>query len=156
MNDKEFAALHRKYEKKLIHFCLRYSIDEQDAKDAVQETFIRVFKNQDKIDPTKKISTYLFEIAKNQSIDIWRKKHRQVPLPDNLVAEPIPENVDYNFVHLAINSLEDKYRQVIQLHYFEDWSYKHIAENLKLPVNTVRTYLHRGKAKLKKILKRQV
>lgn len=156
MSDKEFAALHRRYEKKLLNFCLRYSIDEQDAKDAVQETFIRVYKNQDKIDPAKKISTYLFEIAKNQSIDIWRKKHRQVPLPEDLVAEPIPETIDYNFVHLAINSLETKYRQVINMHYFEDLSYKSIASRLSLPVNTVRTYLHRGKLKLKKILRRQV
>ncbi len=153
-DEEVLAELVSKYQKKLVHFCLRYVHDEQDAQDAAEEAFIKVYKNIAKVDVTRKFSTYLFEIAKHEAINIWRRKHRQVPLPENLVAEPLPEIADYSFVHRALSNLEAKYRQVIKLYYFDNISYKNIASTLSIPINTVRTYLFRAKARLKQMLKR--
>jgi len=52
----------------------------------------------------------------------------------------------------AINELDDIYRRVITLYYFDDLSYEEISKKLEVPINTVRTHLSRGKAQLRKIL----
>jgi RNA polymerase sigma-70 factor (ECF subfamily) len=143
-----FANLVTRYQKKLINFTRRY-VDFEDARDIVQNTFIKIYKNLNKIDINKKFSTYLFEIAKNEAISLHRKRKREVPLNEFIVDTGQLTTEDTG-IRGAVEKLKDKYKQVIKLYYFDKLHYKQIAAILELPVNTIRTHLRRAKAALRR------
>jgi RNA polymerase sigma-70 factor (ECF subfamily) len=115
----------------------------------VQNTFIKIYKNLNKIDINKKFSTYLFEIAKNEAISLHRKRKREVPLNEFIVDTGQLTTEDTG-IRGAVEKLKDKYKQVIKLYYFDKLHYKQIAAILELPVNTIRTHLRRAKAALRR------
>lgn len=149
----DFEALVKRYQKPLESFVHRYLPDSEERKDIVQETFIAVYKNKDKIDPSKNLATYLFTIARNKSITYLRKNKRLVSLDESLVGD---HDVVYrdDWVRRAMDHLVSKYRQVISLYYFDQLRYDQISKVLKIPINTVRTHLKRAKNQLRKLLKR--
>jgi RNA polymerase sigma-70 factor (ECF subfamily) len=154
-----FEHLVKRYQRRLHSFVLRAVRDDQAAADVVQESFISVYKTIDRIDTNKKFSIYLFSIARNNSISYLRAKKKQVSLEDIVLIEEdeslyekIAVGERQHVVRKALSLLEDKYRQVIRLYYFDDLSYEEIGKAMRLPINTVRTHLFRAKEMLRKLL----
>ena len=154
-----FEYLVRRYQKRLHSFVLHVVRDDQAAADVVQESFISLYKTIDRVDVKKKFSTYVFSIARNSAISYLRRLRKHVPLEDVVLIdedESLYESIvaaeRKHTVRKALARLDEKYRRVIRLYYFDDLSYEEIGRAMRLPVNTVRTHLFRAKIALRKLL----
>lgn len=154
-----FEQLVKRYQRKLLGFVFHIIHDEQSAQDIVQESLINLYKTIDRVDVRKKFSAYVFSIARNTAISYIRKNKKQVPLDDILVSQEeeslydqITQAEQSHTIEEALAQVPVNYRKAIQLYYFDDLSYEEVGKTLKLPVNTVRTHLRRGKDLLKRIL----
>ncbi len=155
-----FEILVKRYQRRLFSFVFRIVYDAHAAEEVVQDTLFGAYKTIDRVDVTKKFSSYLFTIAKNTAISYLRRRKQTVSLK-NIEEQAQEEETLYkglieaekqHRVREALRALEEKYRRVIALYYFDDLSYEEISQKLKLPVNTVRTHLLRAKKKLKEVL----
>lgn len=165
-----FESLVELYKDRMYYFTLRMLHQAQEAEDAVQEIFLRVYANLDRYNETHKFSTWIYRIANNICIDRLRKRKPVYSLDagtndsegmdgysmlqskedtpeDQLVLSEIQDTV-----RAAIDKLPDKYRNVVILRYLHDMSLKEISEILDMPVTTVKTRVHRGREALRKKL----
>jgi RNA polymerase sigma-70 factor (ECF subfamily) len=136
-----------------------------DAEDLTIEAFGKAFRNLDQFTPEFAFSTWLFKIATNNCIDFIRKK-QAVPAPldqfqddlDDLTVNiqsdlPDPEEILINNQKIAVlrsivNQLKPRYRNLIELRYYKEYSYEEIAAKLNLPVGTIKAQLFRAKSLL--------
>jgi len=134
---------------------------DEEARDITQEVFLRAYENIEKFRGDSKLSSWLYRIAYNLSVN-WscRNKGREVQFDESL-AETVADKksaVDEAYEAALVSSrldavIEDmpaKYKIVIKLYYFEEKSYKEIAGILDVPVNTVKIQLLRAKKIIKK------
>jgi RNA polymerase sigma-70 factor (ECF subfamily) len=154
-----FEILVKRYQKRLHAFVLHVVHDSQAAQDVVQESLVNLYKTIDRVDTQKKFSIYIFSITRNQAISYLRTLKKQVSLEDIVLMDE-DEHLYHDIIvaekrHVvksALSKLEEKYRKVIRLYYFDDLSYQEIGKALNLPVNTVRIHLFRAKEALRKRL----
>ncbi len=152
----EYEALVNRYHVGLIIHCERLVGDRDAAEDIAQEAFIKAYRQLADFDSTKsRFSTWLYRIATNKAIDYLRAAKRKVPVEDieTLADEAAP---DYELeetkqsVRAVVTTLQPPtYRQVIEAYYWQGKDYQQIATDLKVPVNTVRTWLRRAKQQLR-------
>jgi RNA polymerase sigma-70 factor (family 1) len=152
-----FEEIVKRYQRSLYFFVMGIVHDEAASLDVVQESLFKIYQVIDRVDVTKKFSTYLFEIAKNNAISYLRKNKRTVSIEhiaeledDEPFIEKFLRQDLAELVQKAVRSLPKQYRTVITLYYFEDMSYEEISNIVHLPINTVRTHLKRAKEKLQK------
>lgn len=154
-----YEFLVKKYQKPILRHAKRYFDNYDDAEDAVQETFIRAFKNLSHFDQKKLFKPWLYQIATNYCLDELRKNIKLTKMPEEIFSEERPiiekiiEEEDTKRVQKAVDKLPDKYKLPIKGFYFNNHSYENLAKILKLPLNTLRTRLRRGKEILEKIFK---
>lgn len=124
-----------------------------DAEDAVQEAFVKLMEKKPDFNDGEHLKAWLLRvtinISKNMLKASWRKNKsvtQEIPYAENESDEMI----------FCVMKLEENYRTVIHLYYYEGYSIKEIAEILKLPSATVGTRLNRGRAKLRKMLEGDV
>ncbi len=164
-----FAVLINRYEDKLKRYVMRISnISKEDAEDILQDTFIKVYCNLADFDNKMSFSAWVYRIARNETISRYRKNMSRPQGHSIYVDEDILNNITKDgtdiFEHIlqserqdkineAIEKLDDKYREVIILRYFENKNYIDIADILQIPTGTVSTLIYRAKKKLKEKLK---
>ncbi len=129
----------------------------EDAKDAVQEVFLRIHKGILGFKGTSSLSTWIYRITVNCCISISRKrKFSIISLDDKascIISAPAYEkHEDIYIVRKAILSLPEKYRSVVILRDINDLSYEAVSSVLKLPVGTVKSRLNRARSELRHIL----
>ena len=159
-----FLYIVNRYEKKLLYFILRISsVPAEEAQDLLQDVFIKTYQNLNSYDSSLKFSSWIYRITRNHAISHYRKnKNKQTILSseineealNNLASEfDITKTVDQQILNKNIldilNQIDDKYKEVIILKYFEEKSYEEISDIIKKPSGTVATYLSRGKKKFK-------
>ncbi|HEY5911027.1 MAG TPA: RNA polymerase sigma factor [Verrucomicrobiae bacterium] len=157
---------------KLFHYLVRSLQDEGDAADLAQETFVRVYQNRAKFDPTQKFSTWLYAIASNLVRDRyrWRSRHPQVSLEAeagkenssspsvNLPAdEPAPDQrlqteERAEAVRRAVAALPEELKQPLILAIYQDLPQAEIAAILKCSVKAVETRIYRARQQLRAAL----
>ena len=156
-----------RYETKLTLFIRRKSsasID--DAKDILQNVFIKVYKNINDFDTTLTFSSWIYRITRNEMIDWYRKEKRKPHVSlegsemmletiasESNVAESVAKAHSAEDIKALIETLPDKYREIVLLRYFEDKSYDEIADILTLPPGTVAVRLNRVKTLLRDTLR---
>jgi RNA polymerase sigma factor (sigma-70 family) len=159
-NIQLFEMILRRYQKKLITFIYSVVGSEADADDIVQEAFISVYKHIDNIDPRRKFSPYLFQVAKNSAYSFLRSKnHQQISLDavseiefDAEIFEKLIIKEESHKVKKELLGLDMKYSKILQLYYFSDLSYEEISQKIKIPLNSVRTRIKRAKENLRKLI----
>ena len=121
-----------------------------DAEDIVQETFLQYHTTNKQFESEQHIRAWLLRVAinraKNVNLSFWRRK--SVPLEEYAQTLSFETREESELFH-AVMALPEKYRVVIHLYYYEDYSTAEIAELLRLKANTVRVRLHRGRELLK-------
>lgn len=157
-----------------IYFMLLKMVNSPvDAEDLTIEAFGKAFKNIDQYTPNYAFSTWLFKIATNNCIDFIRKKRAShVSLDQTLNGEdslapssmiqsdaPDPELTMINkqkIKHMrnVVSKLKPRYRQLVELRYFKEYSYDEIAVELDIPIGTVKAQLFRARELLLNILNR--
>lgn len=159
-NQKAQMKLYDLHCKAMFIISCRYLKNEEEAKDAMQDGFIKAFLNlQNYIDGTN-FSAWLKTIVINICIDKLKKKKLDTISIETYPIE-ITNDEDWNFdvrvskdnIITAIETLKLKYLLVIKLYLIEGYDHQEISEILKIPVKTSRTHLRRAKLALRNILK---
>lgn len=170
-DQKAYKALFEMHRQSIFHIALKIVRNSEEAKDLVQETFIKAFGSLKTYNSTYRFSTWLYKIAANCSIDSIRKRKIDALSLDKPIStkegDVQMEVADYTYhperdlfakrksfgIEEAIEELPDKYREVIILRHKEDKAYEEIARLLKVPVGTVKARIFRARELLKKKLK---
>ena len=123
---------------------------EADQQDAVQEAIRRSWEKRNSLKNERYLQTWVIRILLNVCHDTQRYGKREFPM-EELPEQPL-EVPDYTDLRNALFRLKDKERIPVILHYIEGYDVKHVAEILKIPVNSVKTRLKRARAHLRDIL----
>ncbi|MBK7345214.1 MAG: sigma-70 family RNA polymerase sigma factor [Saprospiraceae bacterium] len=163
-DQKAFAQLLSRYRQSVFHAILKMVRNREDAEDLTLEAFGKAFNKLSSYTPNYAFSTWLFKIAINNCIDYMRKKRLHTLSLD----EPIEAGSKQDFSEMArsntrdpeaemireqrvdvlrqiIGGLNDKYRLMVELRYYEQLSYEEIASELAIPLGTVKAQLFRAK-----------
>lgn len=138
----------------------RYLKNEEDAKDAMQEGFLKAFTNIVSYTPEASFGAWLKRIIINQCLDVLRKNELKFDAVEIEELKIINDD-DWSFdssikkqdILLAIERLNEKHKIVVKLYLLEGYDHQEISEILDIPIKTSRTHLRRGKLGLKKLLK---
>jgi RNA polymerase sigma-70 factor, ECF subfamily len=154
-----FDELVRRFQRPVFRFCWRL-VRSADAEDLAQETFVRAFVHFERFDPDRPLLPWLIAIARRLCLDLLRRRAVAVRIPTmpiDTVTIPGPEvetSIREQLRHLdrALADLDEGPREAIILFHIEQMSYRDIAAALEVPMGTVMTWLHRGRAQLKRAL----
>ena len=160
-----------RYEGAIFHLINRMVFSEDDAEDLTIETFTKAFKRLHQYTPAFAFSTWLFKIASNHTIDFIRKKRikalsldrgftndegdrMEISVRDEGLdpMETLEKKERIERLRDVVAQLKDRYRRLVELRYFEEKSYDEIAEELDLPLGTVKAQLFRARDMMAKIL----
>jgi RNA polymerase sigma factor (sigma-70 family) len=132
--------------------------NEELAEDALQETFIKVWKNAGKYDASKaRLFTWLYRIARNTAIDKLRSfnnryhKEVQIDKSDVYILPTLNINQDVMDIKKHLGNLDEKYKIVIEALYFEGLTQQEASEELDIPLGTVKSRLKIGLRELRKV-----
>ena len=163
-------GLHKEFEQEAIphmdilyNYALRMTGNADDARDLLQETFLKAYRFWDKYEKGTNVRAWLLRIMKNTYINLYRKAVKEPDTVDyndiqnfyNIIRENSADANDLQvklFGHLldddvtkALESLPEEFRTVVILCDIEGLTYEEIAEFVECPVGTVRSRLHRGR-----------
>ncbi len=162
--DKEaLVELLREIETSLYRTAFYMLGNEQDALDATQEALIKIYKNIGSFEQKAKFLTWAQRIVTNVCIDKCRQTKNNISIDEheyvlqdqavNDVEDAMERSYLVDEIRLAIEKLPENHRTVIVMRYIQDMSYKEIADNIDLPINTVKSYLFRARQQLQGLLK---
>ncbi|HUX21042.1 MAG TPA: sigma-70 family RNA polymerase sigma factor [Spirochaetia bacterium] len=157
---RESAAtqeLYRRYREMVYRVAWKIVLDREDALDVTQEVFVRVLRGIGSFQQQAKVSTWMTRIAVNASIDLLRRRRRHIALHRELAETPRAEiSFDTAFeaerVRAAMGKLSEEQRTCLSLREMEGQSYEEIAEALGCSIGTVRSRIHRARARVRLLL----
>ena len=167
-----YAQLMDRYREAIYYMLLKMVNNASDAEDLTIEAFSKAFKNLEQYTPNFAFSTWLFKIASNNCIDFIRKKRiDHISLdrdigdknkPSNNIMTEIPDPEEdlikkqkAKLMRSVVTTLKPRYRELVELRYFKEYSYDEIADELNLPLGTVKAQLFRARELLYNILKQK-
>jgi RNA polymerase sigma-70 factor (ECF subfamily) len=156
-DDGAFDVIFEEMRGPLCFFINRYVNDPDVAEDLVMDTFAALLLNIKKFNRNSRLSTYLFTIARNKSIDyIRRNKNKLLKLDENTpdedyqrIEEEYIRNEEYQRLHFEMRELSENYRTVLHLYYFEEMSVEDIAIVMRKNKKQIYNLLHRAREELK-------
>jgi RNA polymerase sigma-70 factor (ECF subfamily) len=155
-----FGRLVEAYQGPVFNLCYRMLGNPDEAADAAQETFVRIYSKLHTYQPGRKLASWILSIASHYCVDRLRRHHGEMlSLDDEPVAavlsahqagpeESVMQNETRNEVQRALNRLEPAYRVPLILRYWYDLSYIEIAEVMGLTVQAVKSRLHRARQQM--------
>lgn len=171
-DQQAYAELLNLYRDSLYFIMLKMTSNATDADDLTIEAFGKAFKNLQQYTPEFAFSTWLFKIAANNCIDFLRKNKRiifsdnffdedgesvnasaNIPFTGLDPEETIIEKQKILMMRAVVEKLKPHYRLMVDLRYFQEWSYEEIAVELNLPLGTVKAQLFRCRELLYQILR---
>jgi len=162
-DDQElFGEVVKRYQDKLERYISRLSSSKEQSQDIVQDSLIKTFKNLKSFNPKYKFSSWIYRIAHNEAINLFKKESKYQKfsfsdwlgevLPSNVnVEEEVSDKIDLEQLKKKIDKLDLKYKDVLILYYLEEKKYKEISRILKIPTSTVGIRLKRAKKQFKEI-----
>jgi len=165
-DEKAFGQLVDKYRNQVAALAYRMVGDYDEAADITQNVFLKMSKNLWRYDEKKKFYTWLYRITVNASIDYMRKVNRHKHEPLEHVTDTVETDSDdpkehfqrrqvSQYISEVARTLSDKQRSAFLLRDVQGCKVDDIARLLNMPEATVRWYLHRARAKLRKELSRR-
>ncbi|HHT50781.1 MAG TPA: sigma-70 family RNA polymerase sigma factor [Eubacteriaceae bacterium] len=155
---KAFTTLYNKYAEYALRVAIAVTKNNANGADAVQETFIRVYRNISKFDTSKNFKPWFYKILINECRRIMYFSTDAVTIDEKIInnkqfsKEDFYPFQEYEGLYKAIQNLDEINRVPIILKYLQDFSEKEVSEILDLNINTVKSRLYKGRQKLKNIL----
>lgn len=159
-----FAEIMDRYRDAIFHSINKMVFSSDDAEDLTIETFTKAFQRLDQYSPAYAFSTWLFKIASNHTIDFIRKKRLKALSLDQGFANEDGDTMEFHvkddaldpmetlqrkerieLMRSVVETMKPRYRRLVELRYFEERSYEEIAEELDLPLGTVKAQLFRAR-----------
>ena len=159
LKDKNlYQHLIARYQKKLFRYANYLVADYHQATDIVQEALIKAYINLNSFNPNKKFSAWIYRIVHNQAINIAKKYHKEVSMPEGIDFKS-QENLEDEYIkkelktkiNLCLDQLPIIYKEPLMLYFIEERSYQDISDILRIPIGTVSTRISRAKIIFKKI-----
>ncbi|KAF0237831.1 MAG: sigma-70 family RNA polymerase sigma [Prolixibacteraceae bacterium] len=169
-DEKAFARLLIRYKDTIYFMLLKMLNNRSDAEDLTLEAFGKAFKNLHQYSPTYAFSTWLFKIASNNCVDFLRKKKGVIISIENEKEQlEINETIKLKSKDLdpeerlikkqkaillrkVVRQLKPHYQTLVELRYFNEFSYEEISKELNLPLGTVKAQLFRARQMLFKLI----
>lgn len=157
-DQRAIPLIYENYSSALYGVILKVTNDEALAEDALQESFIKVWKNAKKYDGSKaKLFTWLYRIARNTAIDKVRsvniKQDKEIQITDSNVYKLPTLGINQDAIDLKkhVETLDNKYQIVLQALFFEGMTQQEASDELDIPLGTIKSRLKIGLRELKKI-----
>lgn len=163
MSSEVFLAQIMPIKQKLFRFALRLLGNEEDAKDIIQDAFMKVWHNKEKMGELQNLEAWCMRITRNLALDkLKSKKYRitdnidraqEVPASHQQTPHQRSEQSDLmRRVHSLIHALPEKYRTILQLRDIDGLSYQEIADVLDIEMSEVKVNLHRARKQVREQL----
>ena len=163
-DERAFKLLVDNYQLMVVNTCYAFVHQEDDARDIAQDVFVQVYESLGAFKFKSKLSTWIYRIAVNKSINFCRSSRgrtrvvniekwnmqQELSSDDLLPQEELEREEERSLLHRAIDTLPEKQRAALLLHRYEDLSYKEIAEVMGISLASVESLLFRAKQNLEK------
>ncbi|WP_142785364.1 RNA polymerase sigma factor [Changchengzhania lutea] len=159
-NRKVFKNFFNKNYKDLVVYANGYLFDKDSSEDIVQETFIYIWENADKLKIKTSLKGYLYAMVRNRCLNFLKSikvtdNFEFLEFNLNLITEHVfdstseeDKKIVYHQILKIVDALPDKMQQVVKLKFLHNYKYSEIADELGISVNTVKTQLKRAKSKI--------
>ncbi len=156
-----FGVLIGRFDKKLLRYIGRFVFDNNEAEDILQNVFIKTYLNLNGFNFNYKFSSWIYRIAHNEVVNYIRKVSKRsittidwdvffpIDVSKNKMSDDFDNEVLEKWMKENLKELDEKYKEVLVLYYFENMSYKDIADILKVPIATVGVRIKRAKNLIK-------
>lgn len=154
-----FVTLVSRYKRRLFDYLKFFCrLSDDDVEDILQSVFIKIYYNLNDFDGDLKFSSWAYRIAHNEAVSFLRKKKKTTDIAcdfiENLphssdLAEELDLALEQKNVLQVLCLMDEKYREVLLLKYFEQKDYKEISDILRKPMGTVATLINRAKKQFK-------
>lgn len=153
MEIQEYKRLTNLYIDMVYRVALNGCKNKYDADDIVQETFLKLLKCKKQFESDEHVRNWLLRVAVNECNSMWNSSwHKKVVLKDEQDEKMVFETQEQSDLYELVMQMSPKYRQVIYLYYFEEFSVREVAFILKISETAVQTRLQRARNKLKEQL----
>lgn len=154
-----FISLYNRYKGPVYAYCLKMLLDSEQAQDVMQETFLRIYENRDRLMNANSFKAWTFTIARNQCLNQFRRSNRHVQLTmDDAMASVKSDNPSamsklekseqIRFVNHFLGQLKPDYREVLVLREYQNLSYEEIAAITRSTLSAVKSRLFKARKKL--------
>ena len=152
-----FEPLVERYHRPLINVAARLLGSRDEALDSAQNAFIKAYENLESFDQNQRFFSWLYQILRNECLNVLRSRRPSAPLPEDLAAHGSPadalhEEQRRTAVQAALMTLPDEQREVVLLRHFTELSYDEIAVATGVPVKTVKSRLYSARQRLAIVL----
>jgi RNA polymerase sigma-70 factor (ECF subfamily) len=171
-DEAAFREIVNRYKNSLYAFLKQFLNQSDLVDDVFQETFLQLFASRKSFDPSRPLRPWLFTIAANKAKDALRKAQRTAAVPIGTLTESeemsfdemlsvlssdtavpyddVERNETVSLVNEVIANMPENLRQILAMAYFNQFSYKQMAEVLSIPIGTVKSRLHAAVARFAK------
>jgi len=158
-DDFAFVSLYNRYKGAIYTYCLKMLLDHELARDVMQETFLRIYENRDRLLNTGSFKAWTFTIARNQCLNQFRRSNKHVML-DEAHTAAVPETTSHaqvaslekseqvELVNYFLGRLKPEYREVIVLREYQNLTYEEIAAITRSTLSAVKSRLFKARRKL--------
>lgn len=169
-NHLAFKTLVETHHQKVYQICYGFLRNNEDAQDTTQDVFIEIFKSVHFFRGDSSLSTWIYRIAVNRSLNLIKKNktkqllysidqffhHKQIePQTDNTPFSELEKKEQAKIIQKEIDKLPKNQKTAFTLHKYNDYSYAQIAEIMNLSLSSIESLIHRAKIKLQENLKKQ-
>lgn len=152
-----FEPLVERYQRPFFTIAVRLLGDADDARDAVQNAFVKAYQSLSQYDPARRFFSWSYRILVNECLNARRARRPSEPIVDDALASDSPFDAlaiaeRRRRVQQAIAALPHDYREVVVLRHFAELSYEEISEATGIPVKTVKSRLYSARQRLAEML----
>lgn len=154
-----YSEIIRRYEMKLGRYLRKFVSDPHERADILQDVFIKAYRNLYGFNTSLRFSSWIYRIAHNEAVNFLRKARGPEILLDDVeykligagidIEESIDREMKKKRLEEALQHIDARYKEPLMLFYFDEMTYEEISDILRIPKNTVGTYISRGKKALK-------
>lgn len=145
------------YAEEISHYLEKSGVNQQEAKDIAQDVLLKMLESELTL-PQEKMRAWMYSVALRKYIDYYRRQKKYHDIITNAFLSnhmQACQTCDYENLYHSLEQLPPKYRLVIDLYYFNDFSIKEIANILEISQSKVKIDLWRGRKKLKELIERE-
>ena len=157
ISDKQFDYVYNEYAKELYNIAYGYTRNRDDSIDIMQNAYVILLESNKKFESNEHIKYFLIRVTINESLDLLKSASKKRVIKNNDVVVNFPETkkeeLPYDLSEI-VNTLPEKYKTIIILHYYDDMKIKDISNVLKISEAAVKKRLERARNLIKEIIER--
>ena len=157
ISEKQFDYVYNEYAKELYNIAYGYTRNREDSVDIMQNAYVVLLESNKRFESNEHIKYFLIRVTVNESLDLLKSASKKRVIKNNDVVVNFPETkkeeLPYDLSEI-VNTLPEKYKTIIILHYYDDMKIKDISNVLKISEPAVKKRLERARNLIKEIIER--